>query len=313
MNPRRGRHSYNVVDDATQIYLAVVGMLILLFHGDAVPSWAWLAGGHVIAMALIHSLIGLGAARREGTLLGWLRHFYPLLLYLALYRETAVLNQMFYSGYLDGDFMRWEERLFGMQPSLVLMQRWPYVWLSEILYGAYFSYYLMIAGVAVILYARHRAAFSQYMTVISLIFYLCYLGYILLPVVGPRAFFETGLAPFGEPGWPIVSPPVFPEAIRAGPFFGIMEILYRHFEGPGAAFPSSHVAAALGTVYFSFRFLPQIRWVHAVLVVLLCVATVYCRYHYVLDVVAGVVTATILIPMGNRLHQRFTEAGDGEA
>jgi membrane-associated phospholipid phosphatase len=40
---------------------------------------------------------------------------------------------------------------------------------------------------------------------------------------------------------------------------------------------------------------------------LLCLATVYCRYHYAVDVVAGGLTAAVLIPLGNRLYLRFSE------
>ena len=63
--------------------------------------------------------------------------------------------------------------------------------------------------------------------------------------------------------------------------------VYRVFEAPGAALPSSHVAVALCTVFFSFRYLRRIRYVHLAVAVLLCLATVYCRYHYVVDVLAG--------------------------
>jgi len=39
--------------------------------------------------------------------------------------------------------------------------------------------------------------------------------------------------------------------------------------------------------------------------VLLCVSTVYCRYHYVVDVFAGVLTALVLVPLGNKLYFKF--------
>ena len=88
-----------------------------------------------------------------------------------------------------------------------------------------------------------------------------------------------------------------------------MEYVYEHFEAPGAAFPSSHVAVALCTLYFSFRYLPRIRILHTVTVILMSMATVYCRYHYVADVIAGALAAALLIPLGNWLHGRFGKAG----
>jgi len=60
------------------------------------------------------------------------------------------------------------------------------------------------------------------------------------------------------------------------------------------------------TVYFSFRYLRRIRHVHLVMAVLLCFATVYCRYHYAVDVLAGLAAAAVLIPLGNCLYFKFS-------
>ena len=92
---------------------------------------------------------------------------------------------------------------------------------------------------------------------------------------------------------------VYPAAIKGGVFYRLMGWIYRVFERPGAAFPSSHVAIALCTVFFSFRYLRRIRYLHLVAAVLLCLATVYCRYHYAVDVLAGALTAALLLPLGN--------------
>ena len=86
-----------------------------------------------------------------------------------------------------------------------------------------------------------------------------------------------------------------------------MALIYDVFEAPGAAFPSSHVAASICTVWFSFRYRPRIRHVHLVTVVLLCLSTVYCRYHYVIDVLAGLLTVAVLVPLGNWLFNRYHE------
>ncbi len=301
----RGMKHYAFIDYATQAYLLLVGWLILLFHNETVPEWACLVLGHAIGLGLVHLLIRSQAVRTPGAVLDFLRHFYPVLLYTAFYRETGALNQMFLSEYLDPSLIRLEERLFGLQPSLALMERLPYRMLSEILYAAYFSYYLMIGGVGLALYLRNRGQFFHYVSVVSFVFYVCYVLYIFLPVMGPRIFFreleEYHLPEDVQPA----ADPVFPEAVKSGPFYQIMAIIYRYFEAPGAAFPSSHVAVAICTLYFSIRYLRPIRHLHGVLVILLCLSTIYCRYHYVVDVLAGVLTAAVLIPLGNSLYFKF--------
>ena len=302
--------NYRFIDYATQGYMIFVALLILLFHGQTVAHWEWLLAGHALVVVLVHVLIRVQARMPEHKALNFLRHFYPILLYTAFYRETGTLNQMFFTGLLDHHFVRMDQAIFGFQPSLAFMERYPYEWLSETFYASYFSYYLMIAGIGVTLFVRGRAEFAHYVSVVSFVFYVCYLIYICLPVLGPRVFFYTP----AETGINYVLPPDLqalaakirvPDPIESGLFFSIMKFIYHHFESPGAAFPSSHVAVAWCTVFFSVRYLPRIRIAHAIVAVLLCLATVYCRYHYVVDVIAGLFTAAVLIPLGNWLYLRF--------
>jgi membrane-associated phospholipid phosphatase len=106
--------------------------------------------------------------------------------------------------------------------------------------------------------------------------------------------------------------PEFPAAVRGGLFFQLMVWIYDTFEAPGAAFPSSHVAVAIATLWFSFRYLPRIRWLHLIMVVLLCLSTIYCCYHYAVDVAAGIGTAALLIPLGNWLYARLGQPIDDD-
>ena len=298
------RH-YTFIDYATQGYIITVGVLVLLLHGTAVPNWPWLLLGHAVTVLGVHLLI-LGQARfTKNRVLDFLRNYYPILLYGVFYRETGDLNQMTTMGFLDPHFYRLEEMVFGGQPSVAFMDWLPYRWVSEIFYASYFSYYVMIGGIGLALFLRNREQFNHYLAVVSFVFYVCYLTYIFLPVVGPPLFHKTvhgyTLSPEFQPSESLV----IPAAIQTGMFFRLMEWIYENCEAPGAAFPSSHVAVALTTLYFSFRYLKPIRMIHLVVVVLLCLATVYCRYHFAVDVVAGMLTAIVLVPLGNYLYRRF--------
>jgi len=162
-------------------------------------------------------------------------------------------------------------------------------------------------GVGLALFFRNRNQFNHYVSVVSFVFYACYLIYIFLPVIGPRIIY-SGIAAFDPPpevlpveGWTV------PEAVLAGPFRNLMATIYHYFETEGAAFPSSHVAVALCTVFFTWRYLRRIRYLHLAVAVLLCFSTVYCRYHFVVDVLAGLGTAVVLIPTGNWLYFRFSQ------
>ncbi|MBP7950926.1 MAG: phosphatase PAP2 family protein [Verrucomicrobiales bacterium] len=298
---------YGFTDCITQSYLATVGLLILIFHNDRVPTWPVMAAWHVAGLLAIHLLIRLQARFQHSLALDFLRHFYPILLYTALYHETGLLNQLFGLGYLDASFFRMEQSLFGWQPGIELMQRFPQRGLAELLLASYFCYYLMVGGVGLALFLRNRRQFDHFLAVISFVFYVCYFIYIFTPVVGPRILLPGVVAPLpdGLQQWPV---PTTPLPVQEALFFRLMAWIYANFEVPGAAFPSSHVAVALATAWFSFRYLRPIRWLHLGVALLLCIATVYGRYHYVIDVLAGIATAVVLVPAGNWLHRKFSGA-----
>jgi membrane-associated phospholipid phosphatase len=277
-----------------------------LFHNRTVPGWPYVVTGHVVCLGLVHCLICLHARGRRGRGLDFLRHFYPVVLYTPFYRETGMLNQMFIVDYQDPWFIRLEEHLFGFQPSLRFMESLPCWPVSEVFYASYFSYYIMIAGIGLALFLRNRGQFFHYVAVNSFVFYVCYLTYIALPVMGPRVFFRE-IDGYSLPAdvQTLVGSPSFPPVVQRGVFFHIMAFIYHNFEGPGAAFPSSHVAIALCTLAFSYRYLRRIRFLHTAIVILLCVSTIYCRYHYVVDVLGGALAGALLVPLGDWLYERL--------
>ena len=303
--------NYLFIDYVTQGYILVVGTLVFFFHDLSVPGWRLLLGAHAVLLFLVHRLVSASGRGRGGSVLDFLRHFYPVILYAAFYRESGMLSQMFVSGHLDPVIIRWEQALFGFQPSMQFMASLPWLPVSELFYASYFSYYVMIGGVGLTLFFRRREAFFHYVSVLSFVFYVCYLIYIVLPVIGPRLF-SRSLGGFTLPPdvQALVAPHLlaFPPQVTQGPFFRIMAFIYEVFEAPGAALPSSHVAASICTVWFSFRYRLRIRFVHLVMVILLCFSTIYCRYHYVIDVLAGLATVAVLVPLGNRLFNRYHES-----
>jgi hypothetical protein len=104
----------------------------------------------------------------------------------------------------------------------------------------------MISGVGLALLIRDKQAFFHYVSVVSFLFYCCYLTYIIIPVIGPRVFFyEVNGYRLPEAFMRLAGGSVYPEAVKSGLFYNILTWIYHHFEAPGAAMPSSHVAEAL--------------------------------------------------------------------
>ncbi len=293
---------YHLVDYLTCGYILLVAVLVLLFHGETVPHWPLFVVAHLAVLPPIHVLIR-AAHQRPTPLLRMLRAFYPMILYTFLYTEVHHLDGMFYPGVLDGFFIDLDQLIFGFQPSRTLMANLPYLWVSELFYAAYFSYYLMVLTVGMALYFRRPGRFACYITVVSFVFYLCYLTYIALPVMGPHGthagvIFSGRLASVG--------PRAVPASLTRGPFYRLMAVLYRLVEPQGgAAFPSSHVTVAVATLWFTWRYLGGWRWLHLLAVIMLCISTVYCGYHYAVDVFGGLAAAAVLVPLGQWMHRRW--------
>jgi len=305
MTPWTGiTRSYRFVDYVNQIYLFVVGVVILFFHNESIPDFQLLLLAHGAGILVIHGFV-VGSARwPENRFFSFFRHFYPLLLYAFLYRESEQLNLMFVNRYLDSVFLTVEEWIFGFQPAVVFMNAFPHPVVSEFFYMSYFSYYVMIAGVGLALFFRNREQFWHYVAILSFVFYGCFLVFIFLPVAGPPAFYME-IPRFVDQHQLPYYPLEFPPGTTSGPFFNLMKILYRFFESGGGAFPSSHVAAAFCVLFFSWRYLPRVRFLILAGTIALSVATVYCRYHYAVDVVAGALTAAVLVPLGEWFYRRY--------
>jgi membrane-associated phospholipid phosphatase len=61
--------------------------------------------------------------------------------------------------------------------------------------------------------------------------------------------------------------------------------------------PSGHTMLTLVNIILAFHFRSRFRWVFVVIGGSLIVSTVYLRYHYVVDVLVGIVLVAALMPL----------------
>ncbi len=286
----------------TQGYLLFVALVTAAWHRG---PWMILAGAHVVAMLAVHELVRRDASGRWLRGWRWLRDFYPILLLFGLYSETLVVNRMLGLPRIDPWLIAADERLFGWQPAEALMPVCAQLWFSELMYFSYLSFYLMVGGLGFWLSVRNRTAFGHFVTVVAGAFYVCYGTYLFVPAVGPRILYQESpeRSAFAERhGHP---PRAVPASVEAGPCYRVLDLVERHAEIAGAAFPSSHVALGFITAWFSWRYVRLVRWPHLVLAVGICFATVYTRAHYAVDVLAGLAAAVVLFGLMQRVHRRW--------
>lgn len=270
-------------------YLAATGLAALLTGSR---TGLLLAGAHAAAIGGV-----AWSARRPLPAAGWLRFARiaaPVLLTPLLYTELETLNQLVEPGYLDATVQAWDEAVFGEQVSLTAARRFGSPWLSETLHLGYFSYYFVVPAAALAAWAEGRErGLARFTTTVAPAFFLCYLCFAVFPVAGPRYEFPrvTG-APAG------------------GFFFGLVHTVLEAGSSKGTAFPSSHVAAALAALLAAWRDgRKSFPWLLPP-VLLLTLGTVYGRFHYGVDAVAGIAVAGIAFAATPWLHRMLGSGGD---
>jgi membrane-associated phospholipid phosphatase len=270
------------VDLLLAAYLTIVS-IVAVVRAPGLPNCWWLLVGHALFGLLLYLFTrpGLGPVGRT------LREIYPLLLLFSLYSELDVLNGPGGTAVYDAQVQAWELAIFGTQLSTEWWRAMPSRFWSAVLHAAYLSYYLIIVIPAFYFaWRRDLVALRHFILVLMTTFVVCYLAFIFFPVAGPYYVFPR-------------PDPWFLDNLFARAVYDTLATGSSY----GAAFPSSHVAAALAATFSSARGSRALGWTLAVPTVLLSVAVVYCQMHYGVDAVAGLLTGAGVTAIVERLDR----------
>lgn len=163
----------------------------------------------------------------------------------------------------------------GFNPNLAL-ERFSHPLLTGVLSFFYLFSFLPYLALAFADYYRgERETFTRFSTGLFTVYALGFLGYTLWPAAGPYAFmadrFQGPLAQGGLAAWH-------------------HDVVVRGTNGIDA-FPSLHCALTGFVLFFDRARSPRRFRAMLLPVALLWIATVYLRYHYVVDVAAGFAAA----------------------
>ena len=256
-------------------YLAITGVLILIFHKNVVRWYLYLLfRGCVIAGILSITFI-------QGTLPSpwqFIRDWYPLSTIALFYFEMGKLTQMAFNRFFDDTVIRWEKRVFKGMPSITLSDKFPSLLLSEYLHFCYFSYYVIAIFLAAWLYFQGKAVpFQETVFAETLTFNLSLLCYPLIPAAGPRYHYDK-----------------IEGKLSAGFFFKLTHAILSAGSSKGTAFPSSHVSLSVIVLLCALRYDTTAFLILLPFCTGLTLGTVYCRFHYAIDALAGAGLATLI-------------------
>lgn len=213
---------------------------------------------------------------------------------LLIFNSLGVLIASLHATTFDPFLIAIDRALFGVHPT-VWMERLISPLLTTLLQFAYTSYYFIPLSLGIVLIARGRfGAFEEVLFGILLCFYLSYIGYLLVPAIGPR--FTLSHLQTGD--------------LQVSPFIAtIQETLNALEKNKTDAFPSGHTAVSLMCLYFAWKEREKLLFAGLLPVVTgLIVATVYLRYHYVIDVIAGIALTGLTIALAPRLRRLLSIA-----
>ena len=216
------------------------------------------------------------------------------------YPDTYELNRMLPN--LDHIFAQWEQNIFGFQPALSFCKALPWAFFSELMDMGYASYYPMIAVVVFYYFFCRYQEYERAAFVVLASFFLYYVIYILVPVVGPTFYYKAvGIADITRGVFPNVHDyfNFYQDCLPSpgytnGIFYHMVESAKEAGERPTAAFPSSHVGISTLLMWLAWHSGSK-RLLYCMLpfYILLCFATVYIQAHYAIDALAGLLTGTV--------------------
>jgi membrane-associated phospholipid phosphatase len=278
----------NPSDLLTLCFLALLSGLAI-FSAPANQSWAALLATYAaLAVAIL-------AAAIYRTRVGQAKNGFYLSVVATVISLPIIFNSLgaliagIHPSTFDSQLIAIDYAIFGVHPT-VWLEHLISPLLTALLQFAYISYYFIPVSLGVVLIARGRfGEFEEVLFGILLCFYLSYIGYLLVPAIGPR--FTISHLQTGD--------------LQVSPLIAtIQETLNALEKNKTDAFPSGHTAVSLMCLYYAWK--EREKKLFAVLIPVvtgLLISTVYLRYHYVIDVIAGIALTGITIALAPGLRR----------
>ncbi len=228
-----------------------------------------------------------------GRIVGVFRDWLPFALFLLFYQSFrsriwfAILGPD-----RDVDLMRIDRRMLGETPA-VWMQSWITPALTSVMTAAYFLHLILPPVLAASLYRKDLLLFRRFLLAVFLSGVIGNLGYVMVPAVGPDAAF----------------PVLFHTPLGGNLEQSVLSVI-DVARAPRDVFPSLHVAVSAIVLWYAAR--NSRKWFCWLLPFVLAnwVSTMYLRYHYFIDVIAGWACAAAAIGLGAlllRIETHFTK------
>ena len=271
------------------IALSVLTGLAILLH-DRLQDFRGMLLGYAGLALLVAVIVALAPREdRYPAPLTFFIDFYPAFFLPILFNTLEPLIQALRGGGRDDLLIAADRFLFGVDVT-VWAQRLVHPILNDIFYSFYSTYYFISLSLGLTLWLRDRPAARRFVFTLMVVYYVSWTGYFIIPALGPR---------FAQAAEYTVSLTTTPLARTINDTINSME--KTKFD----VFPSGHTMISVAVLLVAWKRARDVFWVLLPIATMLIISTVYCRYHYVIDVIAGTTLAFVTVPIGDGIYDRI--------
>lgn len=286
--------AYDLVVVVFYIFLIIMN---IIFHAKIEHTSTWMVVN--IGVIVFAFLISFLEDKQNIKLWRIIHYWYIAPLIFVTFKQIYFMIRPIRGEDYDWLFIKIDYWIFGANPTQVL-QEIAFPILTEILQIIYSIFYLLPIILALVL-LRKKKYLALDFAIFSIVygFFLSYLGYFALPGIGPRFTLHN----FSEldtqlPGL------LLTKYLRE--FVNLGESISASTTNPAEfvqrdVFPSGHTMITLVVMYLSVRLKSRSRYFFLPAGSLLIIATVYLQYHYVIDLVGGLIFMIFSIWSGKYL------------
>ncbi|MBK7095424.1 MAG: phosphatase PAP2 family protein [Saprospiraceae bacterium] len=279
----------SLIDVANFIFWLLMFLFFLynLPQSDYIPKASFLLGVLFLLLAVVIYFRTVNSGSRVIKLV---LAIYPAIFLILIFDSLHMVMPYMIGDVYDEALANIDYAIFGFHPTVAIE---PIVTpsLTEIMYYLYVFYFPMPFFILVYLYIRKKyIELDKSIFFFLLTYYGSYLLYFAVPALGPR---------FYEPITDLQNVPLnglwFTDIIRDT--INFLE------NNKYDAFPSLHAAIALVTIIVMGKYRPNWLYFFIPVTIGIFISLVYCRYHYVIDIFAGVAWTMICWFITEKYHK----------
>jgi membrane-associated phospholipid phosphatase len=284
------------------VFWGFLSLICLVLHTWVALWWLIISANAAASMVLV--VLAYASQRTGSKVLRWVHDWSAFVLVLFTYKQLYfIIGPIHHYKDYDSLLISLDRLVFRVNPTQWIA-RFSNPLLTELLQIAYSLFYVLFIAVGLELYRqKDHSNFNYFRFTVVYGFFISYLAYFALPAVGPRFTLHDfsridpelpGLLLAKSLRWFVN----YFESIQPG-----MPNSVAIANAQRDVFPSGHTMLTLMTIVFAYQYRLKIRnyvlWVG----IMLIIATVYMRYHYAVDLLAGAILVVPCLLTSKKLYR----------